>query len=89
MNQPLQKEERLAAELEELDELNAARDEALEGAQSAEEESRMRAESAGAQLARARTEVEVAEAGLQSARERAAEVADPNGSTRDRCGGCV
>ena len=71
-----QKEERLAAELEELDELNAARDEALEGAQSAEEESRMRAESAGAQLARARTEVEVAEAGLQSARERAAEVAD-------------
>ena len=58
-----QKEERLAAELEELDELNAARDEALEGAQSAEEESRMRAESAGAQLARARTEVEVAEAG--------------------------
>ena len=51
-----QKEERLAAELEELDELNAARDEALEGAQSAEEESRMRAESAGAQLARARTE---------------------------------
>ena len=71
-----QKEERLAAELEELDELNAARDEALEGAQSAEEESRLRAESAGAQLARARTEVEVAEAGLQSARERAAEVAD-------------
>ena len=39
-----QKEERLAAELEELDELNAARDEALEGAQSAEEESRMRAD---------------------------------------------
>ena len=68
------KTERLSAELEELDEQNASRDEALEAAEGVEEDARMRAESAANQLARARTEVEVAEAGLKSARERTAEI---------------
>lgn len=66
--------ERLAAELEEIEELNATRTEAIDRAAEDEAQARTRSEEAGRALARGRTECEVAESGLRGARERLSEV---------------